>query len=137
MSKADSERSTSSGGAGRTSDDISALSALDWIAVLIVAGGVVFCVSFPGTIGAPFRSMFQELGSTPTGLTGLVLSSWFVPVVVLVPVALLTFGMLPRQPLGRRRALIVAAFVAVALCAVMCLVSMYLPVFELAPMIDG
>jgi hypothetical protein len=118
-------------------DDANALTALDWIGAFIVAGGVMFCVSFPWSIGAPFRAMFGQLGAPPSGLPGLVLSSWFAPVLGLVPAAMLSLGLLPRQPIGRRRALIVAAFVVAVLCAVLCLAGVYLPVFQLAGKIEG
>jgi hypothetical protein len=78
--------------------------------------------------------MFQDFGSSLPALTELVLSSWFLPLLGVVPLILLAAGAIARPiaTISVRRGLIVAAFIAGFGATALCLYALYLPVFQLA-----
>jgi hypothetical protein len=111
------------------------LTALDWIGAGLALMTAAFPTALPLTVGPAFQGMFQDFGTAelPT-LTQLVLSSWFPPLLGLVPLVLLASVVVARPMLTTRarRGLIVGAFFAGFGASALCLYALYLPVFSLA-----
>ncbi|MFO0722199.1 MAG: hypothetical protein U1E65_00365 [Myxococcota bacterium] len=111
------------------------LSAGDWIGAVV--GGLVTFVLFvfPIAIGPTFERMFQDFGGTLPKVTELVLQIWFAPLLGVLPLGLLAFG-LAQGPLRRRRLALVLAFLVGATELGLVIWAVYLPVFALAGRIE-
>lgn len=113
-------------------DEISELSALDWIGVGLVGLGSLFCFLFPFLIAPAFKQMFADFGGELPDLTQLGLTVWFPLMLGLNPASVAFYAVAGPLTPGRRRVFIVLAFVlSLAACAV-CLVAMYAPIFAMA-----
>ncbi|MBS1149736.1 MAG: hypothetical protein H6Q89_1434 [Myxococcaceae bacterium] len=108
------------------------LTALDWIAVLGVGAGALFCFQFPFFIAPHFEKMFADFGGELPDLTQLALTTWFPLMLGLNPASVAFHALSGKHTLARRRLLIVAAFAMAVAFSALCLVAMYAPIFELA-----
>ena len=110
------------------------LTALDWIAVVLVGVGALFCIGFPFLIAPAFAAMFADFGTREAlpQLTRLGLTIWFPLMLGLNPASIAFYALSGHHTLGRRRLLIVVAFVLSLLASGLCLAAMYAPVFALA-----
>ena len=114
--------------AGRLSE----LTALDWIAVCLAAGGTLFCFQFPFFTAPQFALMFRDFGGALPLITRLALTLWFPLAWGTVPLFILGGALSGQRTLGSRRVMIVAAFLFNLLAGGVCLYAMYAPIFELA-----
>ena len=104
---------------------------LDWIgvALALAATAALFAFSFAGPA---YLVMFEELDATLPFLTRWVTRPWVPPVLSLVPLACAGLGVTGAWSLARRRLLVVLAFVAACALLGLCIVGVYLPMFELS-----
>ena len=108
------------------------LTVLDWIGAVVASSGVLFCLQFP--MAAPaFKKMFAEFGGPLPVITQLGLTWWFPVTLGLIPLSVLFVALLrPNTTIGRRRALIVAAFGFSFVSSGVCVFAMYAPIFAIA-----
>ena len=111
---------------------LSQLTALDWIGVTLVVFPCLFCMQFPFVLAPIFAGLLADMGGPVPPLTTLVLQPWLAPTLAVVPLLVLAAGLLMRLSIGRRRLLIVVAFVVGASIAGLCLAGLYAPIFSLA-----
>lgn len=113
---------------------LSELTALDWIAVVGVGCGALFCFLFPFLIAPTFTKMFLDFGNAAElpNITQLGMTTWFPLMLGLNPASVVFHALSGKHTLGRRRLLIVAAFVLALIACGICLVAMYAPIFALA-----
>lgn len=110
-----------------------ALTALDWIALVLAVGLTAGLELFPFLVAPRYAAMFDAFGAGPLpALTQLSLSRWFPIVLALAPLAGIGAALVERQTIGRRRALIVVSFFASLVALGICVVGLYLPLFALA-----
>ena len=112
---------------------LSELTALDWIAVVVVCTAALFCFQFPFLTAPRFAKMFADFGDAKLpDITQLGMTIWFPMMVGLNPASVVFHAVSGRHTLARRRLLIVAAFgLSLAACGVL-LYAMYAPVFAMA-----
>jgi type II secretory pathway component PulF len=105
---------------------------LDWFGVVIAAGGGLLLAAFPFTVAPAFGRMYRDMGGALPDVTTVVLSRG--PVLALAGLCLLLVaaGVWPRASLARRRALVVAGFVAFMSSAAFLVYGLYAPIFNLA-----
>jgi hypothetical protein len=109
------------------------LTTLDRMGAVFAGFAALALLSFP-IIGRSFARMFQDFGSRerlPT-LTLLAMSTWFPVSLGLIVTAMVLTGASGRLSLQVRRACIVMGFVIGGMGFALCVVGVYLPVFELA-----
>ena len=116
----------------KPSTGLSALSALDWIAVVLVGMGAMFCAAFPFGLGPAYAAMFRDFGSELPAITELALSTWFPLTLAAAPAGALALALGVRLPLGTRRLVIVLGFLLSLAAIGVCLVAVYAPIFALA-----
>jgi len=109
-----------------------ALTALDWIAVVLTGLVGLNLAAFPVLISPVYVDMFAEFGAELPGLTRLVIQAWFPALGLVLVVGLAAWGLLGRLGLGKRRALVVGAFTLALVWTGLCWLGLYLPIFELA-----
>jgi hypothetical protein len=110
------------------------LTALDGIALFLTGLLASVLFAFPYVVGPSFRVMFDEFcrkDALPP-LTNLALSVWFPSVLGAVTASGPAFCGISSISLAYRRGVLVAAFVFGCAALAVCLVGMYLPIFELA-----
>ena len=110
------------------------LTALDWIAVLVVGGLLGALLLFPCWPAATFVEMYRDFGTAARlpCVTRLVVTSWFAPMLTLLPLAWLTFAVKRERTLAARRWLVVASFLFAAGALGFCISALYRPIFMLA-----
>ncbi len=108
------------------------LTALDWIAVAGVGAGALFCFQFPFLIAPRFAKMFADFGGPLPDLTQLGMTIWFPLLLGLNPASVAIHALSGKHSLGKRRLLIVAAFLMALVASGLCLAAMYMPIFALA-----
>ena len=111
---------------------LNALSALDWIAVLGVCAGALFCFLFPFVIAPQFAKMFKDFGGELPDITQLGLTIWFPLMLGLNPASIVFHALSGKHTLFKRRMLIVAAFVMALAAIGVLLFAMYAPIFAIA-----
>lgn len=117
----------------RDSDNpLEELTALDWIAVVGVCAAALFCFQFPFLTAPHFAKMFADFGGELPDLTQLAMTTWFPLMLGLNPASIVFHALSGKHTLGRRRLLIVVAFVVGLIACGVCLVAMYAPVFAIA-----
>lgn len=111
---------------------LGALTALDWIAIVVTGLLALGLLSFP-VVGAQYRAMYADFGSQPLPLlTRLAVSLWFPPLLGALVAAAVAIAVARGVSLGTRRGLVVGAFILGAICLASCWVAVYLPIFQLA-----
>ena len=108
------------------------LTALDWIAVLLVCAGALFCFLFPFLIAPRFAKMFADFGGELPNITQLGMTVWFPLMLGLNPASIVFHALSGKHTLTKRRLLIVGAFVMAMVACGVCLISVYAPIFALA-----
>jgi hypothetical protein len=111
-----------------------AFTILDWIGVVVTVLALLGTCVLSLNAGV-FGGMFKDLGTRGLPLlTRLVLRPWFGFLLALPSAAMVTVAVLrhQRSSLGRRRALVVVAFVLALLAAGVILVGLYQPIFSMA-----
>jgi len=105
--------------------------ALDWIGTVVAGCSIAAMVLFP--VGS-FGAMFRDLGAREELplLTRMALSPWFRVAFALPAVAAIALGLRAPRPMAQRRAWIAVAFVLGGVGLGLCVVAMYLPIFEIA-----
>ena len=101
------------------------LTVLDWLGVLLVTTSGLFGLAFPLVVAPVFRRMSDQLAARPVGLAGILLGGWLPVILGLVPLGLLAVALAVRQTVGRRRLLLVLAFIFTVIEAVLLLLGMY------------
>ena len=101
------------------------LTVLDWLGVLLVTTSGLFGLAFPLVVAPVFRRMSEQLAARPAGLAGILLGGWLPVILGLVPLGLLAVALAVRQTVGRRRLLLVLAFIFTVIEAVLLLLGMY------------
>jgi hypothetical protein len=119
----------------RAADDPSSLAeltVLDWIGVCVASFTALALFAFP-LVGRTFAATFRDLGTPSLPLlTQLALAVWFPPALGLLVAAGISVGVFRADSLAARRAIIVGSFLLGAAAFALCLVALYLPIFELA-----
>jgi hypothetical protein len=109
------------------------LTALDWIALVLGVHLVGTLALFPFLISPAFARMYHDFGSAPLPLlTRWALSRWMPLLLAIPPAACLTVAFVEQRVIGVRRGLIVAGFFVALLSLMFCVVTLYLPIFQLA-----
>jgi type II secretory pathway component PulF len=110
------------------------LSALDWIALVVVGLVISILIVMPFVMTPAFVTMYADFGgpSLPA-CTRLVSGPWFPVIGALASSTLVVLALLPgRAGLLRRRLMIAGAFLVGCLWVGVYLFGMYTPIFELA-----
>ena len=108
------------------------LTALDWIAVIVVCMGALFCFQFPFLAAPQFAKMFADSGGTLPDITQLGMTTWFPLMLGLNPASVVFHALSGKHTLTKRRLFIVGAFVMSAGATSVLLYAMYAPIFALA-----
>jgi hypothetical protein len=109
------------------------LTSLDGIAVFLTGLVAAGLFAFPFAVGRHFGAMFADFGSAPLPpLTGLAVSVWFPCALGAMVAGGPVLACIPAVPLAYRRRVLVAAFVLGCVSVGVCVVGVYLPLFELA-----
>jgi hypothetical protein len=111
---------------------LSRLSLLDWIGVLVVATSGLFGMAVPLVIAPMFRQLGESLGVPASSLPTAVLQGWVPVLLGLLPLALLLYGLVVRQGVGRRRLFLVLAFLLTIVESVVFLFALYGTLFAAA-----
>lgn len=111
---------------------LSQLTVLDWIGTSLACLGTLACLQFPFFVAPAYKGMFADFGGPLPTATGLVLSLWFPLLVGLAPLVLLVLGLATNVALSTRRILIVASFLVSLGDFGFLVISLYLPLFEIA-----
>ena len=121
----------------RAATSMGALTALDWIGVVLVGLGASGLVAL-SLVGRAFAVMYADFGATEAlpVATRLALAPWCPPLLAAATVLVLAGGLRPSASIGQRRAWIVGAFVFSLLGFALCLVGLYLPLFALAGSVE-
>jgi len=123
---------------GRTGDKtLGALTALDWIAVVLSGLVCLNLLAFPLLISPTYATMFEDFSASLPGLTRLSLQTWFSAVGLLAVFGLQAYGLIRPMGLGKRRAIIVGAFMLALTWTGLCWLGLYLPIVELAGAIEA
>lgn len=114
-------------------DPIAELTVLDWVGVVLVGLGCLFCALFPFLVAPAFARMFAELKSAELpDITQLGLTVWFPLMLGLNPASIVFYALSGRLTLGRRRLFLVLAFLLSMAASGVLLYAMYAPIFQLA-----
>ena len=116
---------------------LAAVTALDWIAVVLTGAVALNLLAFPLWISPSYGGMFQDFGSELPGLTRVVLQAWFPLVGLLLVAGVQAAGLLGSMRLGKRRFLIVGAFVLGLAWTGLCWWGLYMPIFELSSFVEA
>lgn len=108
------------------------LTAGDYIGFVLLSLVCGFLLLFPWAVAPAFITMFSDLGGALPALTQWALTPWFAPLLGGASLALGVAGLAANLSLGKRRVMIVAAFLAACASGALVLTAMYLPIFELA-----
>lgn len=115
-----------------TPSPLAELTVLDWIGAVVASLSALALLAFP-LVGSVFAATFRDLGEGSLPLpTRLALSGWLPMGLGVLVAAGIGVGVLRRDSLAARRAIIVGSFVVGAAAFALCLVAMYLPIFRLA-----
>ena len=118
--------------AAPAADRLGALTALDWIAVVVVGLFGLGLALAPFTISASFTSMYRNFAATLPGVTVLVMSAWYALLCALAVLGPLVFALIGRRGLALRRGTIAGAFVFGVAATVFYVFGLYAPIFTLA-----
>ncbi len=110
---------------------------LDWIATILAGNTGVFLLGFPFVAGHRFGAMYADFGTHVPLLTSLVIQGGLPVVAGVAVLALLVLGLRARQPVARRRAMIVSAFLVGGLGIALCFYGLYQPIWALAGQIKA
>jgi hypothetical protein len=117
--------------------------ALDWIAVGLVALLSLALLAFPFVVAPPLAAMYSNLVASDSGaklpaVTRVALSPWAGPAMSLLVIApAIVAAARPSSTLGARRAVVVGAFFLGALALVAMIYAMYAPIWDLADKIKA
>ncbi|HVP60489.1 MAG TPA: hypothetical protein VMT11_08015 [Myxococcaceae bacterium] len=117
---------------GPDDTSLTRLSVLDWIGVLVVGGSGLLSLLVPLLVVPIFRRLSESLGATAPSLASSVLQGWTPVALGLFPVALVAYALGVRQPLIRRRLLLVLAFAVTVLASAVLLIALYGTLFNMA-----
>jgi amino acid transporter len=112
------------------------LALLDWMGIGIAALPTMRIIAF--SLGG-WRAMFRDFGALDElpWLTRVVLLPWVPPVLALPAIVALFMVYRTRRRKAQRRQWIVAAMILAFLGIGLCVVAMYLPIFDLAGKIQA
>ncbi|HZJ54053.1 MAG TPA: hypothetical protein VFD38_07935 [Myxococcaceae bacterium] len=103
----------------------------------LVAVSGLLSLALPLVVAPMFRRLSESLGAAAPGGLGGALQGWFPLVLGLAPLALVAYALAVRQPLTRRRLVLVLAFVLTVLAGGMSLVAVYATLFSMAGAATG
>ena len=118
--------------AGPDDTSLGRLSVLDWIGAALVAISGLVSLALPLAVAPMFRRLSESLGAAPPAGLGSVLQGWIPFTIGLAPLALVVYALAVRQPIHRRRLLLVLAFILTVLAGAMFLVALYGTLFKMA-----
>ena len=87
-------------------------------------------LALPLAVAPMFRRLSGSIGAGAPGGLGRVLQGWFP--LVLAPLAVVVYALAVRQPVARRRLLLVLAFILTVLAGGVFLVALYGTLFSMA-----
>jgi len=117
---------------GPDDTSLTRLSVLDWIGVLVVGGSGLLSLLVPLLVVPIFRRLSESLGATAPSLASSVLQGWTPVALGLFPLVLVAYALGVRQPLIRRRLLLVLAFAVTVLASAVLLIALYGTLFNMA-----
>jgi hypothetical protein len=97
----------------------------------VAVSGLV-SLALPLAIAPMFRRLSESLGAGASGGFGRLLQGWPPLALGLAPLALVVYALAVRQPVGRRRLMLVLAFMLTVLAGGMFLVALYATLFSMA-----
>jgi hypothetical protein len=97
----------------------------------VTVSGLV-SLALPLAVAPMFRRLSESLGAGASGGFGRVLQGWLPLALGLAPLAVVVYALAVRQPVARRRLLLVLAFVLTVLAGGMFLVALYGTLFSMA-----
>jgi hypothetical protein len=89
-------------------------------------------LALPLAVAPMFPRLSESLGAGASGGFARLLQGWFPLVLGLAPLALVVYALAVRQPVARRRLLLVLAFMLTVLAGGMFLVALYGTLFSMA-----
>ncbi len=110
----------------------SQLTAFDWIGIVLVAVVASLLFTVPIASAPTFEKMFREFSVELPPLTRLVLRPWFAIGGGLASLATCALAAKRSLSIAKRRLFIVLGFVVGLAAIALCLIGLYLPVFQLA-----
>ncbi len=110
-----------------------ALTALDWVAIVIAVGGALTLAQAGFTSAPAFGEMYAEFDSSQSlpALTKFALKPW-AALLIATPAIVMLASAWYADALPRRRVFIVGAFIAAVIGWGVFLWAMYLPIFDVA-----
>jgi hypothetical protein len=97
----------------------------------VTVSGLV-SLALPLAVAPMFRRLSESIGAGAPGGLGRVLQGWFPLVLGLAPLAVVVYALAVRQPVARRRLLLVLAFILTVLAGGVFLVALYGTLFSMA-----
>jgi len=98
---------------------------------VVVASSGLLSLVVPLTVAPMFRRLSESVGAPP-GSGGWLLQGWIPLALGLSPLALVAWALGVRQPIGRRRLLLVLAFALTVLAGAVSLFGLYGALFSMA-----
>ena len=104
---------------------------LDWIGVAVVASSGLVSLVVPLVVAPMFRRMSESVGA-PLPTAAWLLQGWVPLALGLSPLVLVAWALGVRQPLVRRRLILVLAFALTILAGAISLFALYGAIFSIA-----
>ena len=104
--------------------------------MLVAASGLVTLV-LPLFVVPMFRRLTESLGPAAPSTAGTMLQGWAPVAAGLIPLGLVVYAIAVRQPVMRRRLILVLAFALTVLASVFLLVAIYGALFAMAGAASG
>ena len=89
-------------------------------------------LALPLAVAPMFRRLSESLGANASGGFGRLLQGWLPLALGLTPLAFVVYALVVRQPVARRRLMLVLAFMLTVLAGGMFLVALYGTLFSMA-----
>jgi len=105
---------------------------LDWTGVVLVAVSGLVTGVLPLFVAPMFRRLSESLGAAAPSTAGTLLQGWTPVAVGLVPAVLVVYALAVRQPVMRRRMVLVLAFALTVVASALLLVALYGTLFSMA-----
>lgn len=105
--------------------------------MVVVGGSGLMSLTVPLLVVPVYRRLSESLGATGPSFAGWALQGWVPPALGLLPLALVAYALAVRQPLMRRRMVLVLAFALTVLAGAVLLIALYGTLFGMAGAITG
>jgi type II secretory pathway component PulF len=108
--------------------------ALDWMAVALVALAAIVLAGFPFTVAPSFARMYADFGGPLPAVTRVIMTPWAAPSLGLVAAmpAVIAVALSGSAPAHVRRGMVLASFLLAGVAIGAVIYALYAPIFDLA-----